>query len=277
VHEAGLIAGAVVRSLHGDHLAGDRGADDAEPGLPLAGGIWWLVCVQERFPAQRASSVLGAYGALGGGCQGQGFASLTFRVAGDPRVVPGLVVAAEVAVFGPSSVLRRPGGPARQRPASPPGCRMAGRPPRPAHPRRDRQRPRPLGRGGRQRADHAGRRHHPQGTRSAQAARLTRLAEACCPGAGTPDHGRPPRTHRPQAGTAIRWPRATPPRIPSRGRRNTGVPGPEDVPPAVTATGTTPACCPGPTARCVRRRAAREAPFRNKRRSANAGDAEVDA
>jgi hypothetical protein len=44
------------------------------------------------------------------------------------------------------------------------------------------------------------------------------------PGAGTPDHGRPPRTHRPQAGTAIRWPRATPQRIPSRGRRNTGVP-----------------------------------------------------
>ena len=97
------------------------------------------------------------------------------------------------------------------------------------------------------------------------------------PGAGTPDHGRPPRTHRPQAGTAIRWPRATPPRIPSRGRRSTGVPGPGDVPPAVAATGTTPACCPGPTARCVRRRAAREAPFRNKRRSANAGDAEGDA
>jgi hypothetical protein len=35
---------------------------------------------------------------------------------------------------------------------------------------------------------------------------------------------------------------------------------PEDVPPAVATTGTTPACCPGPTARCVRRRAAREAP-----------------
>jgi hypothetical protein len=77
------------------------------------------------------------------------------------------------------------------------------------------------------------------------------------PGAGTPDHGRPPSTHRPQAGTAIRWPRATPPRIPSRGRRNTGVPDPEDMPPAVATTGTTPACCPGPTARCVRRRAAR--------------------
>jgi len=97
------------------------------------------------------------------------------------------------------------------------------------------------------------------------------------PGAGTPDHGRPPRTHRPQAGTAIRWPRSTPPRIPSRGRRNTGVPDPEDVPPAVATTGTTPACCPGPAARCVRRRAAREASFRNKRRSTNAGDAEVDA
>ena len=97
------------------------------------------------------------------------------------------------------------------------------------------------------------------------------------PSEGTPDHGRTPRTHRPQAGTAIRWPRATPPRIPSRGRRNTGVPDPEDVPPAVATTGTTSTCCPGPTARCVRRRAAREAPFRNKRRSTNVGDAEVDA
>jgi hypothetical protein len=97
------------------------------------------------------------------------------------------------------------------------------------------------------------------------------------PSPGLTVRPRPLRTHRPQAGTAIRWPRATPPRIPSRGRRNTGVPGPEDVPPAVAMTGTTPACCPGPTARCVRRRAAREAPFRNERRSANAGDAEVDA
>ena len=96
-------------------------------------------------------------------------------------------------------------------------------------------------------------------------------------GEGTRRHGRLPRTHRPQAGTAIRWPRSTPPRIPSRGRRNTGVPDPEDVPPAVATTGTTPACCPGPAARCVRRRAAREASFRNKRRSTNAGDAEVDA
>src|SRR6516225_1652358 len=89
--------------------------------------------------------------------------------------------------------------------------------------------------------------------------------------------GEPERAHRPQAGTAIRWPRATPPRIPSRGRGNTGAPDPEDVPPAVATTGTTSTCCPGPTARCVRRRAAREAPFRNKRRSANAGDVEVDA
>jgi hypothetical protein len=88
----------------------------------------------------------------------------------------------------------RPGqGPARQRPASPPGCRVAGRPPRPAHGRRDRQRPRPLGRRGRQRPDHPrrprrgrphcgqaaalrgqlrdprrSRRHHPQGPRPAQ-------------------------------------------------------------------------------------------------------------
>jgi hypothetical protein len=56
-----------------------------------------------------------------------------------------------------------------------------------------------------------------------------------------------------------------------------GRPDPEDVPPAVATTGTTSTCCPGPTARCVRRRAAREAPFRNKRRSTNVGDAEVDA
>jgi hypothetical protein len=34
---------------------------------------------------------------------------------------------------------------------------------------------------------------------------------------------------------------------------------------------------PGPAARCVRRRAATEAPFRNNRRSADAGDAEGDA
>jgi hypothetical protein len=47
-----------------------------------------------------------------------------------------------------------PEGPARQRPASPPGCRVAGRPPRSAHGRRDRQRPGPLGWRGRQRADH---------------------------------------------------------------------------------------------------------------------------
>ena len=64
---------------------------------------------------------------------------------------------------------------------------------------------------------------------------------------------------------------------PSRGRRNAGVPDPEGVPPAVATTGTTSTCCPGPTARCVRRRAAREASFRSKRRSANAGDAEADA
>jgi hypothetical protein len=56
-------------------------------------------------------------------------------------------------------------------------------------------------------------------------------------GAGTPDHGRPPHMHRPHAGTAERWPRATRPRIPSRGRRNTGVPDPGDVPPAVAAIG----------------------------------------
>jgi len=94
--------------------------------------------------------------------------------------------------------------------------------------------------------------------------------------ARNPDHGQPPRTHRPQSGHGHTMATATPPRIPPRGRRNTGVPDPEDVPPAVATAGTTPACCPGPTARCVRRRAAREAPFRNKRRSADAGDAEGD-
>src|ERR1035441_10630458 len=101
------------------------------------------------------------------------------------------------------------GAPARQRPASPPGCRVARRPPRPAHGRRDRQRPRPVGRRGRQRADHprrpgrgrppsrqAGplrgqlrdrcrsRRHHPQGTRPAQARR------SCGSRADRPEAGR---------------------------------------------------------------------------------------
>ena len=97
------------------------------------------------------------------------------------------------------------------------------------------------------------------------------------PGAGTPDHGWPPRRHRPQAGTAIRWPRATPPRIPSRGRRNTGVPAPKMCRQRLRRPTPCRPAAPGPTARCVCRRAAREAPFRNERRSANAGDAEVDA
>ncbi len=47
------------------------------------------------------------------------------------------------------------------------------------------------------------------------------------PGAGTPAHGPPVRTHRRPAGTAIRWPRAAPPRIPSRDvtkRRREGIP-----------------------------------------------------
>ncbi len=84
-----------------------------------------------------------------------------------------------------------------------------------------------------------------------------RAEEAGQSGRGNP-RSRPAAAYASTAsGTAIRWPRATPPRIPSRGRRNTGVPDPEDVPPAVATTGTTPACCPGPTARCVRRRAAR--------------------
>ncbi len=102
----------------------------------------------------------------------------------------------------------RPGhGPARQRPASPPGCRVARRAPRPAHGRRDRQRPRPLGRRGRQRADYPGRpgrgqphrrqaaalrgqlrdrrrsrSHHPQGTLAAQG--------RPCRAAGRPEAGR---------------------------------------------------------------------------------------
>ena len=41
------------------------------------------------------------------------------------------------------------------------------------------------------------------------------------PGGGPPPSGQLPHTHRPAAGTAIRWPRATPPRIPPRDRRQT--------------------------------------------------------
>ena len=98
------------------------------------------------------------------------------------------------------------------------------------------------------------------------------------PGAGNPRSRPAAASHRPQAGTAIRWPRATPPRIPSRGRRNTGVPP-------------TPRMCRQWLRRPAPRRPAapgrrhvafvaeqpREAPFRNKRRSANVGDAEGDA
>src|SRR5260370_5766444 len=76
VHEAGVvIAGLAVRGVHGDRLAGDRGADDAEPGLPLAGGIWRMVGVQGWFPAVGAPSALGAHGALGGWGQWRGRAS----------------------------------------------------------------------------------------------------------------------------------------------------------------------------------------------------------
>ena len=49
---------------------------------------------------------------------------------------------------------RRPEGPARQRPAAPPGSRVPRRPPRTLQDRRDRQGPRQVGRRGRQRADH---------------------------------------------------------------------------------------------------------------------------
>ena len=97
------------------------------------------------------------------------------------------------------------------------------------------------------------------------------------PGAGTPDHGRPPRTHRPQAGTAIRWPRATPPRIPSRGRPQHGRSRPRGCAASGCGDRHHAGLLPGPAARCVRRRAATQAPFRNNRRSANAGDAEGDA
>ena len=78
--------------------------------------------------------------------------------------------------------------------------------------------------------------------------------------------GRPPRTHRPASGH--RHTMATDGTVPDPFSRptRTGVPDPGDVPPAIAATGTTPACCPGLTARCVRRRAAREAPFTNQRR-----------
>jgi hypothetical protein len=70
-------------------------------------------------------------------------------------------------------------------------------------------------------------------TRTPAARRTTRS-----PGGGTPPRGRPPRTHRPQAGTAIRWPRRHRPRIPSRDRRKArrgGIPhvqrGQHDPPP----------------------------------------------
>ena len=89
--------------------------------------------------------------------------------------------------------------------------------------------------------------HWPSNTRSAPAAR-TSSGTACVPprghtasnptttpsawrttdspGAGTPQHGRPPRRHRPSAGRAIRWPRATtPPWIPSRVRPKRGEKG----------------------------------------------------
>ena len=49
---------------------------------------------------------------------------------------------------------RRPQGPARQRPAAPPGSRVPHRPPRALQDRRDRQGPGQVGRRGRQRADH---------------------------------------------------------------------------------------------------------------------------
>ena len=109
---------------------------------------------------------------------------------------------------------RHPEGPARQWPAAPPGSRVPRRPPRTVQDRRDRQGPRPVGRRGRQRADHprrqwrgrprtrqAGqlpgelldrrrsRRHHAQGTPSAQArprprARPRRASPLACPQAG---------------------------------------------------------------------------------------------
>ena len=56
---------------------------------------------------------------------------------------------------------------------------------------------------------------------------------------------------------------------------NTGVPDPRMCRQRLRRPA--PAACARQAARCVRRRAAREAPFRNKRRSANAGDAEADA
>ena len=70
VHEAVFRpAGAVV----GDGLAGHRLADGRVPGLPLAGGVWYVVGEQQRFPAQQALPVLVPQGAVPGRGQLRGF------------------------------------------------------------------------------------------------------------------------------------------------------------------------------------------------------------
>ena len=137
----------------------------------------------------------------------------------------------------PRSSRPGPGGPARQRPASPPGCRVARGPPRPAHGRRDRQRPRPLGRGGRQRAGHPGRpgrgrpryrqaaalrgqlrdrrrsrRHHPQGPLAPPARSAADLAGRA---------SRPPPAPRPRRAPAPA-PQAAPGPVTRAAGRSTG-------------------------------------------------------
>ena len=73
----------------GDGLVGQRLADAPVPGLPLGEGVWWAVHVEQRFPTQRAESLLDAQVALPGlgdlwGCA---FASPVGPVLGQGRVV----------------------------------------------------------------------------------------------------------------------------------------------------------------------------------------------
>ena len=70
VYEAVCRPAAVVL---GDGLAGHRLSDGRVPGLPLVGGVGQAVGVEQRFPAQRASSVLVTQGVLPRRCQLWGF------------------------------------------------------------------------------------------------------------------------------------------------------------------------------------------------------------
>ena len=130
-------------------------------------------------------------------------------------------------------------GPARQRPASPPGCRVARRPPRPAHGRRDRQRPRPLGRRGRQRADHPGRPGRGQPPRRQAAAlrgqrRDRRRSRRHHPQGPRPAQGRPRRA---QAGRLAAPPAAPKPAAPPAPPAAPKAPAPKAAPGPVTRPG----------------------------------------